>query len=58
MVLFEFITFSEQGYLSPDITIDLLIQIFEAVDYLHNNRKIIHRDIKAENFVLCINEYN
>ena len=56
--LFEFITFSEQGYLSPDITIDLLIQIFEAVDYLHNIKGIIHRDIKAENFVLKIDEYN
>lgn len=56
--LFEFITFSEQGYLSPDITIDILIQIFEAVNYLHLSKKIIHRDIKAENFVLKIDEEN
>ena len=56
--LFEFITFSEEGYLSSDITIDILIQIFEAVDYLHNIKGIIHRDIKAENFVLKIDEYN
>ena len=56
--LFEFITFSEEGYLSSDITIDILIQIFGAVDYLHNIKGIIHRDIKAENFVLKIDEYN
>ena len=56
--LFEFITFSEQGCLSSDITIDILIQIFEAVEYLHNTKRIIHRDIKAENFILKIDEYN
>lgn len=56
--LFEFITFSEQGCLSSDITINILIQIFEAVDYLHSIKQIIHRDIKAENFVLKIDEYN
>ena len=39
--LFEFITFSEQGCLSPDIAIDILIQIFEAFEYFHSYKNII-----------------
>ena len=56
--LFEFITFSEQGCLSPDLALDILIQIFEGVDYLHTVKNIIHRDLKAENFVIIIDENN
>ena len=56
--LFEFITFSEQGCLSSDLALDILIQIFEGVYYLHTVKNIIHRDLKAENFVLIIDENN
>ena len=56
--LFDFITCDQSGCLSPDISIDLLIQIFEAVDYLHTEKKIIHRDLKPENFLLKIDENN
>lgn len=56
--LFDFITSGENMCLSSDISIDLLIQIFEAVDYLHSTKKIIHRDIKAENFLIKIDEEN
>jgi serine/threonine protein kinase len=56
--LFDFITSGEQMCLSSDITIDLLIQILEAVDYLHSEKKIIHRDLKPENFLIKIDENN
>ena len=56
--LFEFITYSQQGCLSSDLTIDILIQILEAIVYLHSTKNIIHRDIKPENFVLQIDDYN
>ena len=56
--LFDFIISGENMCLSSDITIDLLIQIFEAVDYLHSVKKIIHRDIKPENFLIKIDDNN
>ena len=56
--LFDFITSGEKMCLPSDITIELLIQIFEAVDYLHSVKKIIHRDIKPENFLIKIDENN
>lgn len=56
--LFDFITCNQSGCISSDIAIDLLIQIFEAVDYLHSTKKIIHRDLKAENFLIKLDENN
>jgi serine/threonine protein kinase len=56
--LFDFITAGENMCLSSDISIDILIQIFEAVDYLHSVKKIIHRDLKPENFLIKIDENN
>ena len=56
--LFEFITYSEEGCLSSDLAIDILIQILQAVEYLHSVKNIIHRDIKPENFVLQFDENN
>ena len=37
--------------LSSDLVIDIMLQIFEVVDYLHNEN-IIHRDLKPENFLI------
>jgi len=56
--LFDFIVGCPLGHLPADIVIDLLLQIFEVVDYLHSVKRIIHRDLKPENFMIKINNYN
>ena len=56
--LFDFILNYPLGHLPDDIAIDLLIQMFEVLDYLHNEKHIIHRDLKPENVLIYIDEYN
>ena len=56
--LFDFIVGCPLGHLPADIVIELLIQIFDVVDYLHSAKGIIHRDLKPENFMIKINVYN
>jgi len=56
--LFDFIVGCPLGHLPADIVIDLLIQIFGVVDYLHSVKGIVHRDLKPENFMIKINAYN
>ena len=56
--LFDFILNYPLGYLPDDLAIDLLIQMFEVLDYLHNEKNIIHRDLKPENILIYIDENN
>ena len=56
--LFDFITGCPLGHLPADIIIELLIQIFDVVDYLHSSKKIAHRDLKPENFMIKIDNNN
>ena len=56
--LFDFIVGCPLGHLPADIVIDLLIQIFGVVDYLHTEKGIVHRDLKPENFMIKINKFN
>jgi calcium/calmodulin-dependent protein kinase I len=56
--LFDFIVGCPLGHLPADIVIDLLIQIFDVVDYLHSVKGIVHRYVKPENFMIKINMYN
>jgi serine/threonine protein kinase len=56
--LFEFILNSPLGAIPDDLAIDMLIQIFEAIDYLHNVENIVHCDIKPENFVIKFDKKN
>ena len=46
----------EKGALSVPETLDILLKVLHALDFLHNNTpKIIHRDIKPSNIFLCNN---
>ena len=56
--LFDFITKSLSGKLNNINTIDILIQILSALNYLHNEENICHRDLKPENFLISISEQN
>ncbi len=56
--LFDFIVGCPLGRLPAEIVIDLLIQIFSVIDYLHSVKGIVHRDLKPENFMIKIDEYN
>ena len=56
--LFDFIIKSPEGKLDDINTTDIIIQILSALDYLHNQQRICHRDIKPDNFLIIINEQN
>ena len=56
--LFDFIVSCPLGHLPADIVMDLLIQIFGVVDYLHSVKGIVHRDLKPENFMIKITPDN
>lgn len=42
-------------YLSENETIRIITQILKSLLYLHENAKIIHRDIKLQNFLISTN---
>jgi calcium-dependent protein kinase len=56
--LFEYITNSPQGKLDEKNSIDIIIQILDALNYLHNEVKICHRDLKPENCLIRNNGKN
>ena len=56
--LFDFILGCPLGHLPADIVIDILIQICDAIDYLHSQKGVVHRDLKPENFMIKINQFN
>ena len=56
--LFELIVKSPNGILPEKLAIDILIQVFEVIDFLHTEAHIIHSDIKPENFVVKLDKNN
>ena len=56
--LFNYIIKSPQGKLDEKNTINIIIQILDALNYLHNEVKICHRDLKPENMLIKNNGKN
>ena len=52
--LFDFIKKYPAEHLDDDIALEILIQILEILNYLHNELRVCHRDIKLENFLITI----
>ena len=50
--LFELITKSPNCIIPEELSIEILIQVFDVIDYLHTEEHIVHCDIKPENFVV------
>ena len=42
----------KSGYIKPDLIKKLISELLSALDYIHNNIKIIHRDIKPDNIFI------
>ena len=53
--LLDYITKNPQEKLNDLYSIDIITQILEALDYLHNEVKICHRDLKPENCLITFN---
>ena len=43
---------NNNGYISQDLIINILTQLLEALQFLHDKCHIIHRDIKPDNIIL------
>ena len=56
--LFDYITKNPNRKLDDMNTIDIIIQILNAINYLHNTVRVVHRDIKPENILIIINSNN
>lgn len=54
--LCDFIIESPIHHLTDCDSLDIIIQILNALDYLHNTLKVAHRDIKPENFLVTIQD--
>jgi len=50
--LFDYIINSPQNRLDELLSINILIQILKAINYLHYDAKLCHRDIKPENILI------
>lgn len=52
--LFDFISQAPIGEIPYVASIDIIIQILDTLNYLHTIQRIVHRDVKPENFMVCI----